>query len=78
MPAMLFVDHDRSVQSWEYACTGRDCGRLYRFTKHDGWLRWEPIESLTTVSGPLVGRSSEPDTDPVTKRLTAEAQPAAR
>ena len=47
---MLFVDHDRSVQRWEVACTALDCDRLYRFTKRDGWLSWEPIESLAPAT----------------------------
>jgi hypothetical protein len=59
------------VQSWEFACTGHECDRLYRFTKYDDWLAWEPIESPT--SNPLLGRPPEPDTDAVTERLTAEA-----
>lgn len=47
MPAMLIVDTDISLQYWNYPCQARGCDYVYRFTKQDGWLSWEPIDDYT-------------------------------
>ena len=76
MPAMLLVDHDQPLQFWEYHCAARGCDWLYRFTKRDDWLSWEPIDGFTV---PASKRPYGEPIDPaaVLKRLIRERRPAA-
>jgi len=53
MPAMLIVDPDAPLEFWEYPCQAVGCDYVYRFTKQNGWLSWEPIESLTVPDSRL-------------------------
>ncbi len=73
---MLRVDHDQPLQFWEYHCAARGCDWLYRFTKRDDWLSWEPIDGFT------VPASKQPYGEPidpaaVLERLIRERRPAA-
>jgi hypothetical protein len=76
MPAMLLLDFRVSLQYWEHPCPATGCDFLYRFTKRDGFLSWEPIDGYTV---PDSGQQwSEPvDTIAVIERLIREGRPAA-
>ena len=76
MPAMLLMDFEQPLQFWEWPCPAAECDRLYRFTKRDGWLSWEPISSMTG-SASTAQHSNPVNTAAVTERLIREGRPAA-
>jgi len=73
---MLLIDFEQSLEFWEWPCPADGCTSLYRFTKRDGWLSWEPIVSMTD-SAPNGHYSKPVDTVAVTERLIREGRPAA-
>ena len=76
MPAMLLMDPDQPLQFWEDRCAAHGCDRLYRFTKREGWLSWEPIDGFT-VPASHRAHGEAIDTKAVMERLIRERRPAA-
>ena len=76
MPAMLVIDHDQPLQYWEYPCQALGCANLFRFTKDDGWLSWEPIDGFTVPDSTLPWSHSI-DAFAVLHRRLRDRRPAA-
>lgn len=73
---MLLLDHDQPLEFWEYPCQAVGCEQLFRFTKEDGQLSWEPIDGFTTPDSP--DPWSQPvDALAVINRRIRERRPAA-